>query len=481
MPTRMNPMAGRYFNDPNFASGLSNLAAAFAPPSADEALGWAELQGRNVQNDALTQLIGSANGNVDILGGVAAGGWTPNQGFENFRGQLANERYNIDTDAATTLATNAADNEAANRRFAFGTYADPAGRQSVEDTVMEGFFPGMDMPGYGAAGPVAPTDAQVQGADRLRLQEDGLLTDDMLVAEVMGSTPVEQIVTPEGPRIAYRTDAVGQEPFINKGAEASAKLVTYRTPDGRSGTAIFDPATQSLTDEATGARLPEGTITGQVQDTAEGLGRTVSNRVDASALASVGALATIDQLEQLITANPGSQGLVGILRGTAQDVMQTGNELGRFFGGTVAEVSEAANAGMIDAGLASQMFDPSIPAIQMLMNVLAWQYAKSFAGDRVSNEQLQIATRAIGASGAFQNQANSLTRLGQLRDMFQRDLVRNADILSPEVRAQAAPFLGAAQGTDPGQGGAGTPRPRAVNPDTQEVLEWDGQQWVPAQ
>ena len=38
MGTRMNPLAGRFFSDPAFAAGASNLAAAFAPPSPEDYL-----------------------------------------------------------------------------------------------------------------------------------------------------------------------------------------------------------------------------------------------------------------------------------------------------------------------------------------------------------------------------------------------------------------------------------------------------------
>ena len=86
------------------------------------------------------------------------------------------------------------------------------------------------------------------------------------------------------------------------------------------------------------------------------------------------------------------------------------------------------------------MFDPSIPAIDMLMNALAWQYAKGQAGDRVSNEQLRIARDAIGSSGMFNNQANSLTRLDQMRQMFMRDLDRYGPALSPEVQTMARSY-----------------------------------------
>jgi hypothetical protein len=462
MATRMNPLAGRYFNDPSFAAGLSNLAGAFAPPSPDEYLAAEKLRGVRTQNSALDQLLGSANGNVDILGGVASGGWTPNQGFENFRGQLANQRYNIDTDAATSLSTNAADNERALRLGAFGAMTDPSGRQAISDEEIMGALGVEGMGGFGQAGPVAPTESQVLGAN-LQEQIGGIpgLAEALAADDVAASN----VVTADGVRMAPTGLAAvqGQEPFINRGAESAPKpiiLVDPNTGQQQAGFAVNGqyvlgdgqtPAPPSLVPQ----NLP------QAQGSAEelGLGTTNRNRIDAQGLAAVSALDTIGQLETLISSNPASQGLVGSLRGTAQNVMETGNELGRFFGGTMAEVNQAVSSGLIDQGVAGEMFDPSIPAIDMLMNVLAWQYAKSFAGDRVSNEQLRIAREAIGSSGVFNNQSNSLTRLGQLRDMFGRDLNRLAPVLSPEVNTMAAPYMGgttpAPSAPMPSAGGAG--------------------------
>ena len=50
---------------------------------------------------------------------------------------------------------------------------------------------------------------------------------------------------------------------------------------------------------------------------------------------------TAKQLRQLIADSPASQGAVGWLRGTTQNIIQTGGELGNFFGGQVKEVADA--------------------------------------------------------------------------------------------------------------------------------------------
>jgi hypothetical protein len=155
------------------------------------------------------------------------------------------------------------------------------------------------------------------------------------------------------------------------------------------------------------------------QDTAEGVGIGVStrNRVDQQVISISSTLGTLRALREQIASAPASQGLVGQIRGTVQDVLQTGGELSNFFGGSLIEVKSALDKGLIDAGLYAEMFDESIPAIEMLSNLLAFQYAKIFS-DRLSNEQVRLASQAIGGSGIFANSANSMARLNQLEKML---------------------------------------------------------------
>lgn len=63
----------------------------------------------------------------------------------------------------------------------------------------------------GAPKPLSETEWQAQQSERLRAS--GQLSDADLKNTIMGGTPVESIVGPDGkPRIAYRPEAVGQQP-----------------------------------------------------------------------------------------------------------------------------------------------------------------------------------------------------------------------------------------------------------------------------
>lgn len=499
MATRTNPLAGRYFNDPALVSAFSNLASAFAPPGPTDYLTAEKVFGQRFQNQSIQDAWAAmTDPNVTLADqdryGIAATlfgqGYTPTQSNRAVDVASSDRRYATDVGAQNALDLAEVNNDAEMRRQVVDAIMSGATSPITYDEVTPGIDPALATALGATAGvPVPamqPQSGAALGAPQAPLSETEMMASIIrdLPPEVqrqlaMSDVNVESVVGPSGaPQIVARSDAIGQEPFVNRGAEAAPKPIILVDPSTGQQIAGFAVNGQYVLGDgqtpAPGNLVPQALPQAQGSADELGLGAPNRNRIDAQGLAAVSALDTIGQLETLITQNPGSQGLVGALRGTAQDIIQSGGELGRAFGGTMAEVSAAVERGAIDAGVAQTLFDPNIPAIEMLTNVLAWQYAKSFAGDRVSNEQLRIAREAIGASGMFNNQANSLARLGQLRDMFQRDLSRNTDVYSPEVRALAAPYMNATPG-------AAAQRPRAVNPDTGETLEFDGQQWVPVQ
>lgn len=504
-----------FFNNPAFGAAASSLMQMLAPPSGAEANGWANARAKQEEASRIAQLFTMAQGEgVDPTQfdrmGVAAGQWAPNQSYYSVDQSNATDRRGQDITASTSLSNNAADNaralqerqmqEAAamerlgitdatqrygidtqastsrtnnvldNQQRAIGTLFGPLNPGQVRPDVPDDLMGALGLPGIGAvAGAPKPLSATEVEGEFMQT----LLSEPEQRARAMGSTPVENIVTPEGPRVAYRTDAVGQEPFINQGAEAAPKMTNYQTPDGRTGTALFDPASRTLVDVASRQPLPEGTVTyqGNLQGSAEDIGLTngVVSNVQRQVMSLEDTLGTVDQLIGLIQSSPSSQGVVGSLRGTAQNLIQTGNELGRYMGGALEEVSRDMERGLTDANLGGQ-FDPNIPAIDLMTNLLAWQYAKAMGGERVSNEQLRTARAAIGGTGMLGNQADSLTRLTQLRDNWSRELERNRQRLgelSPRQTRPSDPMAPAAPGAAPAAGGEG--RVRTYNPATGRI------------
>lgn len=431
--------SSRYFNDPAMAQAAANLSSLFAPAmgaeGAADAAGYALADARRAEMNNLGRLFDYAQDpNLDQTRfdrmGQAVGRWNPSQGY-----------YAVDQSNATSRANNAADNQRMlqtnvldNKRQAITSLFDTVAPGEIRPAVPEELMGVLGLPGIdqvtGAPKPL--TESEVKGGLLQRMPPE--LQD----AITFGNTAVENIVTPEGPRVTTRLGALGQEPVINKGAEASAKLLNYQTPDGRSGSALFDPGSQTLVDATTRQPLPQGTrtytgqLSGSQDETGLGLTGATQSRVQQQLLSTDQTLDTAKTLRDLVERSPSSQGLVGALRGTAQDIVQTGGDLGQFFGGAIEEANQAVRNGMLDAGVAAQNFDPNIPAIQMMTNLLAWQYAKSLSGDRVSNEQLNQARSAIGGEGIFANRANTLTRLDQLIQSMERQRT-NLQPMAPGV------------------------------------------------
>lgn len=494
MPTRQN----RYFNDPNMAAAFSNLAGLFAPPSAQDFYAMSRTEGQDFQNQATRQAweAMSAEGvtpQTQDRFGIAATlfgqGFNPTQSHRAVDIASADRRYGVDVGARTALATNAADNERRLRETAFGARTNPSGVQGISDADIAATL-GIDVPGFGAMQPVAPTDEQVLGANRQRLLDEIPGLAEALAADGISAS---NVVTPDGVRMmpTGRAAVQGMEPHINAGQPPAPQRVSYRTPDGRSGTAVFNPADQSLRDIATGETLPEGTLTGNIQDTAEGLGgtSTMINRETERFTSAGQALDVIADLRDRLRANPGAVGVAGGLQRLAQNLVATVDEFSQAFGGRTPTFNELVDNGAAqvfdDSGrdLTRVYFNPALPEIQFMKNQVIWAFVSAQQGSgRVSNQQLEEARAYLGADQWLSNNRAFDAAL----NIMERDLQR------VQMRAEATGMVPRTMidayraGRSVGPTGApqemGAPaRPRAVNEQTGQVVEWDGQAWVPVQ
>lgn len=463
MAIRANP----HFNDPAFAQAASNLASLFAPPSGGDAAGWANARAKNEEASRFAHMYELAQSGefdqqlFDRLG-AAAGRWTPNQSYYAVDKDDATKRYGFDTQAATgryghdrtfdaSRLNNTDDNaralldrqiqEAAamerlgvtdataryghdrdylastennvrdNRRSVIGTLFGSLNPGQVRPTVPQEF---MDALGLPEAGQVAGLPKPLSEDETKAAIFRGLPLEEQQ-AIVFGSTPVENVVTPEGPRVATRRDAVGQEPYINRGAEAKVTNSIALLPGGAQVPAVQRPGETVWRHAQTNEVLPENIKifdTPKPQGTSEelGLSKPTNARVEQQLIDITVAKDTAVRLRDLVSQAPASQGMVGWLRGTAQNVIATGGELGTFFGGGISEVTKAIEDGAADAGLAGS-FDPNIPARELLANLLAFQYAKTTTGERLSNEMLKTTRAALGLDSMTGNQTDTLARL----------------------------------------------------------------------
>ncbi|KAA2235583.1 hypothetical protein [Salinarimonas soli] len=245
-------------------------------------------------------------------------------------------------------------------------------------------------------------------------------------ARAMGSTPTTNIQTPEGPRVAYSADAVGQAPVL---ADRNAQLANYETPDGRTGTAVYDAGRGGWVDSQNRQILPTGskTYTMQAQGGREALGLGKPTTANATAannrLAEITRMeGTLDLYEGLLRGNPGAIGLPGLIRGTAQNAVQVVGDMARSFGKDAPQIQEAAaeiRKGL--QGVAPELFDPSIPEAAFLQSTIAYGIARTEnPSGEVSRQAYERALERV-QGGYLQNTASSLAAVGASRKVLDQE------------------------------------------------------------
>lgn len=447
MATRPNG----YYNDPQLGAAFSNLAAAFAPPSGSDLAGYATASATKEKAQRLAELFSYAKDptydqtQADRMG-VLGGLYTPNQSYYSvdrgnavtMRGQDVTAKSNLDVaglnnqnEILKTLLTPVSENAS---RFVPGQVQNQYGLPAIQSgnvSAAQGETVNT-ADGRVIAGQAKPLSETEFNAQQLaRLLGNGQLTDTMIADNYQGQrTPVEA-VGPDGSPI-----------YMSPGAAVSQGATPYNKPTGATknaiavmpGTNLQVPAVQGddgrWKHAQTGEDLPADiqihnlpTPTGNNADL--GLSKPVNAYLERSIIDAQSTRNTVDGLLDLVTKSPASQGMVGSLRGTVQNLVQTGGEVGRLFGADMNRVQNEIAAGSvngvkIDPDVAAQFmnFDPNIPAIEMMSNLLAFQYAKTLAGDRISNEMLRNAKAALGLDGWTGNQADTIARLNQVKQQL---------------------------------------------------------------
>lgn len=440
MVTRNNPLAGRYFNDPSIAVGLSNLASAFAPPSAEDYLAAEQLRGLRTTNDALSQLYSTANGDVDVLGGILAGGWRPDQGFGAVRSADATARRGQDIDARTAIERARIAAEAGLRSDVLQLGLNPDGSQAADADLLSAITGVPGLPGLPGAQPVAPSETQVLGRN---LQEQLGLDPDLATALAANDINATNVVTPEGPRVmpTGRAALAGAEPFIQTGATAAAKPVMLRLADGTTVAASFDPTT-GLYKLQDGTPAPPDAVPFNLSSavgTADEVGAT--GRVPAAAqnefLRTQRAATEIDliaaDIERLLDSQPGAAGLVGTFQSAAQNLLQVGREISA--AAQQRGVDTPVDLTMLESAAGGGEFNPVFQQIRTFMLRLA------YANAQISNPGGEVGQIAL---------ARELEALGQ-GFLGNDESIRAALQVSRQAaairRASAETLLGRASGT----------------------------------
>ncbi|TGT63717.1 hypothetical protein EN813_010120 [Mesorhizobium sp. M00.F.Ca.ET.170.01.1.1] len=244
----MSFKTSQFFNSPQMAAAASNLASLFEPPSGADAAGWAEANARKAAAGRLTELFDYSKrpdydqAMADRMA-IGAGVYQPNQSYYSVDQQNATSRANDAADNARAIQTNSADNARALEVGQINGLADlyrPVGegevRPAIPADVAGRFGVTRELPAeQGREKPI--TDDQLKAAIL------GKMPQNMQEAAAFGSTPVENIATPNGPRIVTRLDAIGQAP--------------YETPKGGLTVTTNPDGTTTVTQGGSGSKITE--------------------------------------------------------------------------------------------------------------------------------------------------------------------------------------------------------------------------------
>lgn len=439
-------MAIRNSSDPAIGAIMQNLAGLFAPTSPQDLAAYAatakakqEAEIARAGEQRLADLYAGAAGNPDQQA-VLLDLYDPSNSYKALEMDDQTKRYGYDQSlAGTKYSANASagaaryGHELDYRGTTENNVRDNAGRIAIETIkpVGEGEISrGLD-PGLAALFGM-PTVAPLAGPTKPLTQDQYLaanvlpdMAPEELAAIAFGNTPVEQVVASggSGPVYSTRLDALGKPAYVKPDAGNKPTMGVAVFPDGRR--APIAAGNDGIWKMQDGSVLPPDAqvmdIPKAVGTTADiGMGATTSTRtgVQNQLLSIATARATTKQLLNIIRKNPQSQGVVGFVRGTAQDMMATAGEVGQLFNdelGANGQIAQDIQNGLIDAGLAGKYFDPSIPAIDMLSNLLAYQVARANdPNGRASDKDIENARRTIGGDKWLSNAAESSTRLSQL-------------------------------------------------------------------
>jgi hypothetical protein len=286
-------------------------------------------------------------------------------------------------------------------------------------------------------------------------------------AVALAPAGVAAVNGPDGsPTNVFTADSVGRTPYEKDTRQP--QLANYKV-GGKTGTAVFDKDAGKWKDTQTGqvidgAGLQTYSANLQGDKDSTGLGASTKNNVDSMLVDLALTQDTSKKLREIVTNNPGSQGLVGSLRGTVQDVIQTGNEVGKLLNVNMDKMRQDIEAGRVDPAIAAKFnnFDPSIPATQMLETLLTAQVAKVLdPNGRVSNDRYEQVAKALGSGGLTGNSARTIATLDQLDKIIndRRGILAPTSPAAAKIGTTGAPAAAVAA---PG----GTPAIRTWNPAT---------------
>jgi hypothetical protein len=448
--------ANRVYNDPTIGAAFANLAQIFAPPSGGDLAGYATAKAKREEAERLAQLFTAAqqdgfNQTTFDRMGQATGQWTPSTGYYGVDTNAATVRRGQDIGAQTELSKQRLANEGELAKL----YASPVTvgenatvylpGQTAAATGLPQALSGQVSAGQGetifrpdgstlAGAPKPLSESEWQAAQNERLRVAGSLTDQMMLDTITGEKTPVQAVGPDGKPVFMSPGAAvrqGAQPYVQQGSQAKPSNAVALMPDGQTRVpAVQDPDGRWVHAQ-TGQVLPDGIqifglpqATGTAADV--GLAPTTANATQANNQEAevTRALNLLDIYEQTVRSNPGAIGFAGLIRGTAQNVAATAQDLAASFGKTAPEVAEAAaeiRQGL--QGVAPEFFDPSIPEIEFLQGTLAYSLARTEnPSGEVSRQAFERALERVKGGGLLANTQSALAAIGANRKVLETQL-----------------------------------------------------------
>ena len=485
------------YNDPALGEAFNNIASIFAPPGAQDLVGYATAKAKKEDAERLAWLFDNAADPLADRKATMAGVYAPTQSYYAQDQNNATTQRGQDVTAETTRATNLQDNQfGLAKQFMSplnegqvqpGLPLDIAGQFDVpafprteglpkprsETEVKGDILLGLTQdeqranvmgttpiePVLGADGsitnmyrpnaigrtPYRPlSETEQKALERQDLIAGGDLTNQMMLDAILGEQAPVKVVDASG-NVTYATpgSAIGQTPYVDVGNAPAKEIYSYVTPDGQQGSATFDPSSGVLNDVATGAVLPQGTKTMKLQgEDATAMAGTPSNVTlgQRTVAEATYAKTRLDSYRKLLQDNPGAAGVPGMIRGFAQDVVSGIGEM-------TAEYGTSANIPIEEVrALAERVTqgerDPAIRAAQSYAIEMA--YAQAKLGDPGGEVNVREFERLLGVyDGGIAGNAGVLESLAVFEEQISQRLAYGQALQAgsgaPGVAAAAAP------------------------------------------
>jgi hypothetical protein len=490
MTTRLN----RYYNDPNIAAAVSNLSSLFEPPAPQDMLAYSALAKQQAEAAQLAEFQRLAQGGAaaDVLdrAGVAAGLYDPTGGFGARDMASADRRYGADTSAAASrygsdrgYAASVENNLRDNQRAAVTDLFGPLNPGQVAPAVPDDLMEALDLPGVAQRQGLAPilsqdeVMAQILG-DTYALNPQALQT--ATQRRIGSDFNIEEVLDPQGnPTMLPRDQAVGMAPYTPAGSTAAVEPVQWL--DGQGGV-----GGRGTYDRNSGSYSWEGPIppvtaqivnVGNMEGTPEDYGVTTANMTEGNRAAAdaVAARSLLAELRANLESKPGQYGIAGAAQMIAQDIRQTTRELSAALGERGLDDPVMLDEIGAFAGSVANTpgYDPSFRELRAKLLELAYTNARlNNPSGEVSRFALERELDAL-SQGFLANDASLDAALNAFEDRITRAELRSDTLRRPNAPAEAPT-------TAPAPAAPAAARPRAENPQTGEIIEWDGQAWVPA-